>query len=258
VENGEDLFKRFSQPGMSAANRAFQNMIEDQKQQVRKAVGAFRADAHTALRDAIKTAIPKTSIKEMALKLDISYDKLNNMCNGRTTPTLEVLEGVKRLLALPAGWPQQSGPIYTSLAGTPMLPVPVVGSVSAGRGITNVDVDEDMLLVPERLAYIGGVGFVIDGDSMMPHLHPGDIALFKEERHVRDRYTHLIKTSDGEYKVKDLVFESGRWMLVSKNPLYPKIMLGEGDEVLGLLVGYFRSQGSREIMESDPTGLYFA
>jgi SOS-response transcriptional repressor LexA len=137
-----------------------------------------------------------------------------------------------------------------------MAALPVVGSVSAGPGASNVDPDLDSVYVPMSLRQIGGVGYVIDGDSMMPALQPGDIALFKETYQPRNGFTFLLKC-DGEYRCKNIIWHLNEWVMMSLNPnkeRYPDEKLNEW-QIMGILVGWYRSVGSYEKLEADPHGL---
>jgi transcriptional regulator with XRE-family HTH domain len=150
-----------------------------------------------------------------------------------------------------------------SLAGTPLKPIPVAGVVSAGPGETNVDTDKRPLYVPESLERIGGVGYTITGDSMVggpdpsKDLYPGDIGIFREDSVPRPRYTFLVKANDGGFRVKTLRQEVGgerKWVLVSRNPDIPDEPLGD-NQLLGFLVGFYRTKGTYEKIEGDPSGL---
>jgi phage repressor protein C with HTH and peptisase S24 domain len=134
-----------------------------------------------------------------------------------------------------------------------MAAIPVVGKVSAGPGETNVDPDtERTIFVPLTLAQLGGLGWVVDGESMMPALEPGDIAVFREYRSPRRGYPMLL-CRDGEYRVKNIEWEN-EWIQRSINPAIPDEPLGHW-QILGYLIGWHRSRGSYEKLESDPNGL---
>jgi SOS-response transcriptional repressor LexA len=209
----------------------------------------------TALREAILTAEPRIGYTRLAQKIGETYDRLYNMANGRTEPDPAVIEKVRQVLKLPSSWPKspRNHPDLVSLAGTPLFPVPVVGSVAAGAGIQNVDPDRREVFVPQRLADIGGLGWVIDGDSMMPELLPDTIALFREHRRPLPGYTFLLDSEDG-LQVKNLEWRNGEWTLVSLNPNYPPEPLGNR-QILGFLIGWYWAKGTREKMDSDPNGL---
>lgn len=143
-----------------------------------------------------------------------------------------------------------------SLLFGPMVMIPVVGRVAAGEGVYNVDPDEEAVAVPASLKQIGGIGYVIDGDSMMPALQPGDVALFRETHQPRNGFTFLLKR-DGEYRCKNIAWRSGEWIMESLNPnkdQYPDATMRDW-QILGMLVGWYRSIGSYEKLEADPHGL---
>lgn len=143
-----------------------------------------------------------------------------------------------------------------SLMFGPMARIPVVGTVSAGPGVTNVDTDEGRVYVPMSLEQIGGIGFVIDGDSMMPALQPGDVALFRETHQPRNGFTFLLK-KDGEYKCKNIAWRNSEWMMESLNrnkEEFPDESTKDW-QILGMLVGWYRSVGSYEKLEADPNGI---
>lgn len=204
---------------------------------------------------ALKRAIvesPYTFEEVAGLIGGISYDQLNNMANGRTKVKDDVLKSVKKLLNLPPAWPHMEQPL--SVAGTPLAPVQVVGAVAAGYDAYTVDPDEHTIFVPETLANLGGLGWVVDGDSMMPDLKPGMVAIFKEHRSPLEGLTFLVQGKDGGLRVKTLDWRSNAWHLVSTNPAYPAEFLGEY-ALLGYLIGWYQVRGKRETLDSDPDGL---
>lgn len=141
-----------------------------------------------------------------------------------------------------------------SLVFGEMGKIPIVGSVAAGDGNTNVDYAEDEAWVPMSLQRLNGIGYVVDGESMMPALRPGDVAIFREMRTPRARYTYLIKTEASEYRVKNLEWKNNEWTLVSLNPNFRDEALGPG-QLLGILIGWYRVEGKRETIDSNPDGL---
>jgi SOS-response transcriptional repressor LexA len=189
---------------------------------------------------------------DIAKRLGISRGYYATLENGHQA-TPEHIED--KLKALGYGKTETDGR-RVSLVFGPMAEVPVVGTVSAGPGVTNVDSESGSVYVPMSLQQIGGIGFVIDGDSMMPALQPGDVALFREMHQPRNGFTFLLK-SDGEFRCKNVVWRSGEWVMESLNQnkeKYPDQALGDW-QILGVLVGWYRSVGSYEKLEADPHGL---
>ncbi len=210
-----------------------------------------------AIRDAIKVARPRRTIGEVAASIGTTYDVLSSVCIGRTRPRAEIVDGVRAELGLPSDWPGGGfrGRQKLSVQGTPMNEIAILGVASAGEGATNVDVDESEYYVPDRLAAITDFGFVVDGDSMMPALQPGDIACFKRSSTPRRGYPFLVKDSSDGYRIKIIGYDTDHWTLESFNPAYPAEEMPSECQLQGYLVGWFRSRGAREAMDSEIGGL---
>lgn len=143
--------------------------------------------------------------------------------------------------------------VRVSVGGLPLGEVPIVGAAGAGPQESNVDIDTRNVWVPMNLANLNGIAFEVEGESMMPCLEPGDIAIFREYRHPKRGYTYLVRKAY-QYRVKNLEMVSGRFVLRSLNPSFEDEPL-DGYELIGYLVGLYRVIGTRETMDSDPGGL---
>jgi phage repressor protein C with HTH and peptisase S24 domain len=136
-----------------------------------------------------------------------------------------------------------------------MVRLPLVGKASAGDGEHNVDADDAWAMLPEVFGGPDHLAFVIEGDSMMPALEPGDIAVFKESHQPRSKVAFLVKDRDG-YRVKQIRWNrtDGEWVLRSLNPKYADERI-EGGQLLGFLIGLYRQRGTRYKMDLDLSGL---
>lgn len=180
------------------------------------------------------------------------HQKLDNWLKGKNKPRDEsVWESLEKL----AQNEYQKVHGVKRTAAIPMRPLRVVGLVAAGEGVYNVDTEYGQVMVPANLAADDNLGWEVEGDSMMPALEPGDIAVFKEFRQPRTKLAYLIKTGDG-LKCKKLRWDqfSSRWEMESLNPNYPTEPL-EDAELLGFCVGYYRVRGLHEKFEGNPEGL---
>lgn len=197
----------------------------------------------------------KLKQREAADLLGLSRAYYANLEYGQSIP-LRVMDQLKALGYGEASLDRQSEGRRVSLLFGTMARIPIVGRASAGDGITNVDPDENTVEVPASLRQIGGIGYVIDGDSMMPALQPGDVALFRETHQPRNGFTFLLKR-EGEYRCKNIAWRGGEWVMESLNPnkdRYPDDSLIDW-QIIGMLVGWYRSIGSYEKLEADPHGL---
>jgi SOS-response transcriptional repressor LexA len=216
------------------------------------------------IKAAILTATPRTSFTRLAPKIGMTYDRLNNIANGRTVPTEEDVNRIRSGLRLPKTWPYDTVRVdgvmpgeKVSLAGTRMGELPIAGSAAAGAGLWNVDVERKVVQVPHRLAEISDQGYIVDGDSMMPYLHEGYACGFKKRAKPKHGHIFLLKHDRDGYMVKGLVYDRGDWYVSSYNPSYPKVLLPANTQIVGILVGYYGTKGTRELMEIDPEGLVF-
>ncbi|MCW5943873.1 MAG: S24 family peptidase [Fimbriimonadaceae bacterium] len=138
----------------------------------------------------------------------------------------------------------------------PMVPVRVVGRVGAGPG-ENDEADYEPIYVPANLGTgADRIAHLIEGDSMMPALEPGDVAVFRETRRPMGRRAFLLKSPDGRYQVKRVVWEQDRFVGRSLNPRYEDVPLDDY-QIEGMLVGFYRSVGGYERIEYDFSGLVF-
>lgn len=220
------------------------------------------------IRRARKYHAPAFTQEELAGMLQIDRSTLSKWESNGNVPQAE-LNRVVSILGFEMSWfldpsdtppPRPDAPAgatdplrRVSLAGTPLAPIVMVGQAGAGVGVSDVDPDSDHIYVPERLAQLGGLAWMVSGESMMPALEPGDIAIFRELREPRRGFSYLVR-KDHEYLVKNVEWKGGEWVLRSINPRYPDEPLGRA-ELVGLLIGWYRAKGSRETMDSDPGGL---
>lgn len=186
--------------------------------------------------------IPSSELSRLGMLLNVAESWL---VDGSDSPPPRTLTGT----TVPGNDPMRR----VSLAGTALAPIPIVGHAGAGGGISDVDPDSDHIFVPERLAQLGGLAWLVSGESMMPALEPGDIAIFREQREPRRGFSYLIR-KDHEYLVKNVEWRGGEWVLQSINPRYQDQPLANA-ELIGILIGWYRAKGSRETLDSDPGGL---
>lgn len=193
-----------------------------------------------------------TSLRTFGREVNESHKNIANWLNGDNRPRDEsvwnvMLEAAQRLASTRR---------LRQLSPMPLAPLRVIGNVAAGEGAYNVDQHEDVSMVPASLAGDDRIGWVVTGDSMMPILEDGDIAVFHEHRAPRSKFVYLVRDKAGALRVKRLVWNnsSGLWELQPLNPAYKPINMN-GVELLGYLIGYYRQRGQHEKFEIDPSGL---
>lgn len=139
------------------------------------------------------------------------------------------------------------------LRGTPEGRIKVLGAAAAGNDPAGLP-DDDLMNVPIEMADPDYSGLFVEGDSMMPFLHPADIAIFRDHPSERVGLIFAVRRPDNGICVKRLIFDGG-WKLESLNPSYEPVPLMPGDQLLGFLVGLVRTEGSKRTIVHDPAGL---
>lgn len=184
---------------------------------------------------------------EMAERLGTTRARYKNWEYDLANPPSYVMEEVKKYNAEAA---VQSA--ILKLAAIPMAQVPLVGKASAGPGST-AEGDDDFLSVPVHMAREGACGYIVEGDSMLPWLQPGDALVAMEHPQPKLNYAFLIRRPSGEVSVKVLKWDRGQIVYRSVNPSY------KDEDPTGILMGYvigiYRVEGTHEKMEFDPSGL---
>jgi SOS-response transcriptional repressor LexA len=129
--------------------------------------------------------------------------------------------------------------------------VKVYGSVSAGDGNTS-NVDSNEIEVPIQFARDDFGALIVEGDSMLPLLHGGDIAIFRDHYHPKPGAIMACEI-EGGWVVKKVVYERDRYVLKSLNPQHPDIV--EAFRPTGFLVGIVRDDGPERMIRLNPYGI---
>lgn len=119
---------------------------------------------------------------------------------------------------------------------------PLLDSVRAGQPQAAEDIPADTLELdrflvesPSRTEFIR-----VRGDSMIDAgIHPGDLAVV-ERRADASPGDLVVARVDGEYTLKTLDREDGRYILRPANPAYPVIRPDDRLEIHGVVVGLVR------------------
>lgn len=139
-----------------------------------------------------------------------------------------------------------------SLRPEPTGRVKVYNAASAGNHGAAI-IDEFEMDVPVQFAREDYGALVVDGDSMMPELHPGDICIFKDSVQPKVNTIVAAELENGDWVIKKLVFEDGLWHLASINNHYEPIR--SAFRLTGFLVGMIRDDGPERLIRMNPYGL---
>ena len=141
------------------------------------------------------------------------------------------------LLARLAEWFEVSAGYLLGLeeqAPAETVPVRVMGTVRAGYNALALEEDNgtEPASVRDAEAYRY---LLVQGDSMEPYIHDGDLALVHLQPTLRDGDLGVVLYNDGEATLKRFRREGSRILLEPFNPAYPTVCLS-GAELEGLYI----------------------
>jgi repressor LexA len=115
-------------------------------------------------------------------------------------------------------------------------------AVQAGMPVSVMATQGDYFLIDEMLVTTPSLTTMIPvkGDSMMnAGIHDGDVAIV-EKRHLAREGDIVVAIVDGDFTLKTLGRERGKYVLLPANPAFPIIRPQGTLEIFGVLVGLVR------------------
>lgn len=112
----------------------------------------------------------------------------------------------------------------------------MINKVSAGKGYDLDSPDSETIqIIKTPEAEEADIAITIEGESMSPDFHDGDIVLIKYQESIEIGQVGIFRINNGMGYIK----ERGEDFLISRNPEYDNIIPGENDQVdcIGLVLG---------------------
>jgi len=162
-----------------------------------------------------------------------------------------------KLLAAEYGisWHELYAKLPRTIADSDEQPkIKVYGRISAGEGNTESWDQNEEEPVPVDLCRPDYGALRVAGSSMLPFLHPGDLAIFKDHPEPKPNAVMAAEVEDG-WVVKLCVYDStqSRFVLRSLNPNFPDVT--GSIRFGGYIVGYIRDEGPERTIRLNPHGL---
>lgn len=210
------------------------------------------------LERARKSQVPPMSQQEVADFLGIIGNTYRSYEYGRSKLPVELAKKLAAEWGL--NWkyffePEEpvsnaSGPY--PLRATATGKVKIYGKVGAGDGnhdgLSFAEMD-----VPVELSRPDYGALTVDGDSMMPLLHHGDIVIFQDFVQPKIGYVMAAELPDKSWVVKLIAHTNGQFVLRSLNDRYEDY---EGSyRLVGFLVGIIHDDGPERTIRLNPFGI---
>ena len=156
--------------------------------------------------------------------LPAKRDRLNSLGRRRVAEYVRLLEGDEEFSDVPR--------VHRALRSIPLYDLPV----SAGTGQFLDSASYELLDVDDTAPLSATYAVRITGDSMVPRFVDRQVVYIKPQPTLEDREIGIFLLNGDAYCK---LFDKAGNCLVSLNPKYPPIPIGEGDElrVLGKVVG---------------------
>ena len=99
-------------------------------------------------------------------------------------------------------------------------------------------------------------GLTVDGDSLAPHVWPGETLVFEPTLYAKNRKVHAL-LCDGQMITKQLLYKSGVVWMHSFNAKHEDELLPDDCEIQGFAVGLYAVRGTEIIIRVNSNGLEF-
>ena len=188
----------------------------------------------------------------LAKRIGVSQQRLSAWEHGKHDPEpIGVVNEIAVALEVTPDWLLHGTKLKRTKAEETGM-VKIYGAASAGIGNAN-SIDGAEIEVPIQFAQDDFGALIVDGDSMMPLLHPGDIAIFKDWKYPKPGYVVAAELPSRDWVIKRAVFTDGRFVLRSDNERYPDIL--EEARCSGFLVGIVRDDGPERLIRLNSYGI---
>jgi SOS regulatory protein LexA len=136
--------------------------------------------------------------------------------------------------------------IEEQMGGVSALALPLFGPITAGFAAPAEEQAEEMVTLENYLVRDKNSTFLlrVKGDSMIDAgIHEGDLVIV--ERGAEPRvFDIVVGVLDGEFTLKRLKKDKGKYYLQAENPAYPDLYAMEDLQVAGVVRGVIRRYGS--------------
>lgn len=199
-------------------------------------------------------AMPPIKIVELlASTMQLTVEELINF-----TPSLERRRHVD--LGMVALYDNGGRTMYAVEQPVTELAIQVAGApkikLYGGAGTPLMMIDAEDMDIPIAFASKDFGCVIIQDDSMLPEIRPGDIALFRDWKYAKELTVMAVEIPGGEIVCRLIVYEHCQFVLRSFDERFADI--APPFKVLGFLAGLIRDTGAERVMRMNRYGISVA
>lgn len=187
------------------------------------------------------------SQSELARKLECSVPTVNAYCQGTSMPRVRMLEKMCQVLNVNRTDLLQDNTAAPNLLVPAAHPVPILGTICAGKGITADECYRGMFFVDHSIR--ADYCLEVEGDSMKDaNIFHGDIAFLRKNFEFVDGGIYAIVYGSEQNAVLKRVYQQGDSVLLMPcNQMYSPVTIREDEPftICGELVGVYSPRSNK-------------
>lgn len=177
--------------------------------------------------------LKKLTQKDVAELVGIDRTTYNRYENGMTQPDNDKLLKLATVLDVSVDYLLGNKPQIEH--GATRL-IPLLGTVPAGTPIEAVEDIEEYIDIYPRLVKHGELfALRVQGDSMEPDLHHGDIVIIEKQEFVDNGDVAVVRVNSEDVTLKRVKLTANGLMLIPSNPAYDPVYF-DSDQITTLPV----------------------
>lgn len=184
---------------------------------------------------------------ELSRKLKCSAPTVNSWCQGQTMPRRELMERLCQTLNVTRADLLQDKVIAPNLSIPAAHPVPILGSICAGKGIIADESYNGMFFVDHSIR--ADYCLEVEGDSMRDaNIFHGDIAFLKKNYEFMNGGIYAVVFGSDQNAVLKRVYRQGESLLLMPcNQLYDPITISSNEPftICGELIGVYSPRSNK-------------
>ncbi len=210
-------------------------------QEERSQLEVFSANLRKILAD------KQLSQNQLAKKMECSVPSVNAWCQGQSMPRPKMLDKLCQILNVSRTELLQDGVAAVNLSVPAAYPVPILGSICAGKGIIADECYRGMFFVDHSIR--ADYCLEVEGDSMRDaNIFHGDIAFLRKNYEFVNGGIYAVVFGADENAVLKRVYQQGDSLLLMPcNQLYNPISIpaSEPFTICGELVGVYSPRSNK-------------
>lgn len=175
----------------------------------------------------IARRMKKMTQKEVAELIGVDRSTYTRYETGVVQPDNDKLRMISNILGVSIDFLLDRKP---TTEGSENRRIPLLGRVPAGMPIEAIeDVEEYIDIYPRFVKHGELFALRVEGDSMEPDIHSGDIAIVEKQESIQNGEVAVVRVNGEDVTVKKVKRVSDGLMLIPNNPAYDPVFFSAAE-----------------------------